>query len=849
MTIVTYQRGLSAATIIMIGLVVTACQTSGPKSVSLDEAKKITAEFQGPSFTPPPRSTSDVIALLGQEFAEQEASGSIEREAARTLIANEPAPGLSDIETARFLWKRGMAARRIGDVRKYLDDLKEAARLSENADIRTRSDILWHLSFAESLAGNLAEALRYREESIALIPDNRRGVTIGRSGSLSVLYARGGDLAAAENHLTTAEDVFAEAESWPAWGEWSDLWSANVYRTQANLLGVKGRYGEAEPLYRSALESHRAFYQDNPDSIPYHRLIVSVSRSELGLNLMRQGQFAAAEVEARGALTDILRHDGRYSLDTAVMLRRLVVVIAAQGRAVEAEGLARALVDIYQKMGVPADSYRLALARRDLADTLVVQRKWPAALEQFDAIKSGLASDRETFERFFAADLAWALALLGADRTDEARGIADAAFQRNRETVGAKHYNTAEAQGVLAIALARLGERKAALAAFAEALPILLTRSRQTEDETTTKAARARRLEWILEGYIDLLAADGTADPKAAAEAFRVADVARGRSVQRALSSSAVRAAAKDPDLVDLVRREQDAQKQISALYGLLVNATASLDEQRKAAAAKDLRVRIDDLRSARAALAEEIERRFPDYAALINPKPATVEQIRAGLGPDEALVSFYVGEDASYVWAVPKSGSVSFAVAGLGRAALSKRVTSLRGALDPEAEVLGDIPDFDVAGAYELYASLLKPVEKGWKGAKHLIVVAHGPLGQLPLSVLPTQRVSLPKERAPLFSKYRSVPWLARSHAVSYAPSVSSFLTLRRLPGGDGTRLAFAGFGDPVFGGAEASAPPAKPAQVASRGRLSVRGLRLSRRSAPATRNVNSADLAKLPR
>ena len=35
----------------------------------------------------------------------------------------------------------------------------------------------------------------------------------------------------------------------------------------------------------------------------------------------------------------------------------------------------------------------------------------------------------------------------------------------------------------------------------------------------------------------------------------------------------------------------------------------------------------------------EEIERRFPDYADLINPKPATIAEARAALRPGEALM------------------------------------------------------------------------------------------------------------------------------------------------------------------------------------------------------------------
>jgi hypothetical protein len=83
---------------------------------------------------------------------------------------------------------------------------------------------------------------------------------------------------------------------------------------------------------------------------------------------------------------------------------------------------------------------------------------------------------------------------------------------------------------------------------------------------------------------------------------------------------------------------------------------------------------------------------------------------------------------------------------------------------------------------------------------AENLLVVAHGPLGYLPLSLLPTAPVELEPHAGALFSNHRKVPWLVRSHAVTMLPSVASLKTLRGLPPGKENRKAFAGFGDPLF-------------------------------------------------
>ena len=59
------------------------------------------------------------------------------------------------------------------------------------------------------------------------------------------------------------------------------------------------------------------------------------------------------------------------------------------------------------------------------------------------------------------------------------------------------------------------------------------------------------------------------------AEAFRVASVIRSRAVQEAIAANSARAAAKTPELADLVRVEQDTEMQIGALYSLLRNASS----------------------------------------------------------------------------------------------------------------------------------------------------------------------------------------------------------------------------------------------------------------------------------
>ena len=535
-------------------------------------------------------------------------------------------------------------------------------------------------------------------------------------------------------------------------------------------------------------------------------------------------------------------------------LSHLIPTISEQGRHEEVEPLARATLEIYDVIGAPADSYNRLQTRRWLAESLLAQGRWEEALTEYEAIGTALAGDPGLLEGAFGHDLGWPLALLRVGRADEAAGLAQRAMDRNARLLGPKHYNTAEASAVLAMALAATGDHGAARELFAESVPILLSRSRQSTGEEVTRAMRDLRLGHILEAYIGLLAAlhgaagDAEDQARLAAEAFRLAEAARGRNVQRALAASSTRAAVRDPALADLIRQEQDAQKQIAALNGLLVNMMAAPDDQRDPAAVLALRTRIDGLRDTRAAFAEQIEDAFPEYAELMSPRPATIAEVQANLSAGEALIATFVGEDGTYVWAIPKAGPVAFTAAPISARDLSLQVAILRGEVDSGARTLDEVPAFDVAWAYDLYAALLEPVKGGWWDAESLFVVAHGPLGYLPFSVLPTGPVEAVADTVPAFAGYRDIPWLARTHAVTVLPSVASLQSLRALGPGDPSRRALAGFGDPFFTFAQAEAAAGAGDTLASRG-FSGAGVELALREAPDVADMSSAQLAILPR
>jgi CHAT domain-containing protein len=278
-----------------------------------------------------------------------------------------------------------------------------------------------------------------------------------------------------------------------------------------------------------------------------------------------------------------------------------------------------------------------------------------------------------------------------------------------------------------------------------------------------------------------------------------------------------------------------------------LTNELALPPEERDDKSVAELRSQVEKLRTERAKAKQEIQRRFPKYAELVEPKPPTVEEIKAALRADEALLSFVFTARSSFVWAVRKEGSIAFAEIKANAANIRAKIKKLRAALEPGVSTVADIPPFDLAVAYDLFTLLLRPVESVWKPAKNLIVVTNDALGMMPLGLLPTAPAHVDPNQGPLFAGYREVPWLIRTHAVSTLPSVAALRTLRQLPPGSPSRDKLIGFGDPYFSAAEAAA--ARAGTIAITTADATRGIPLGLRQARQTAAIDTAQLAELPR
>lgn len=826
---------------------------------SVDEAVRIIdsfaaapAEDKNQSATPtpvmfvaPPRTIGDITAILDQQKPDPAKVA-----AARAAVTQAPPANAEPVALVDFYFRRSLAANDLGLAQQQLDDAKKAVELAEPLDIppARRNVIMQQLGFAYQGIGDFDAAIAFQDERAKAMSRS----PVGQYQMFSIYHtkvyyaARAGRIDLARNTMAQMEKLLTESIRWqyvpqPA----RDIWRVLTLRARAGIALEVGRPAEAEaalraaigPLITSVLPNHALIGQP-PGLVENLRDLTYI---DLGRALVAQGRLVEAEAEVRRSLLNRIERHGRYSVEVAADLLELSRVLQAQGRTAEAEKLALAGRDIVDTIGHGKGSIYLSGLLGQLAHTQSLQDKGTDMRASYVALEE-VADTPDLRRKYLDMNADYSLVLLQSDRAGDALRILEAAVTVSASRMGEKAHATALARGWYGYALARQGQVERARAEFAAAMPILLVPSRESDDDGVLVGERDRQTQKIVEAYLGVLTDLG--GPDAAAETFRLADAIRGKSVQRALTASAARATATDPALAKLVRYEQDAQKQAAALQGLLTNMLTRPTSEQDAGAVQKLREDIDKLRGARARLREEIERRFPDYVNLIDPRPVTVEQAQESLKPGEALIATYAGEERLFVWAIPHQGAPVYAASKVAEKDVTRMVAELRKALDPNAETLDAVPGFDVAMAHRLYELLLKPVEAGWKDAKSLMVVPHKALGQLPIAVLVTEKITQPARGSVFFAEYRNVPFLARKVAVTQLPSVASLATLRALPPPAATRDGFAAFGDPWFSPEQAN----EARQQVAMNTLQTRG-RLVRRNAPKSEGVDSAELAQLPR
>jgi CHAT domain-containing protein len=804
----------------------------------------------------PRSSTSDITAILDQQKPDPEAAAKLRSD------ADQPPPaGATAAILAHFYYNRAETRSVLG---RYADAAADARSGLTAAEGHLGSNEIGRLRQLEALQYKYLGDPKKALELFQLMA--QEDVKAGHKGRLPNTYRNiawiliaTGDLNQSEAYVRKIERLLSELRSTKFFPTFGTNWQAELDEAVAVLADAKGRFADAEAAYRRAEHAKRAAlaasatWPNPPPRSQFEWNIDSMIAAQ-GRVKARQGKLAEAESDVRRALLNRLTAAGKYTAGTAQQARLLADVLVQQGRYSEAEKLVRSALEIYRTIGLADETQTIVANLSQLAAVLNLQRRPREAARIYDEIEAATKSWEPRRRELFSVSGPRISTLYRTGRIEAGIVAAQALVARNSVRFGPDSLDTAFARGSFAIGLAIAGRDADAVREFKFAIPILLSTSTQSQwDSAADVALRKQDIEAYVERYLELLArSDIDTGVDRAVETFSLAEAIRSRTVQQALTASGARAAANDPAVAVLVRRQQDSEKEVGAQLDLLNNLLALPSQQRDDMAVNDLRKQIETLQSDGAKARQEIGRRFPKYADLIDPKPPSIDQIQSTLKSGEALLSFYFGSQLSFVWAVPKQGPAAFAAIPANANEIGAKVKRLRRALEPDVATINEIPPFDLALAHELYDQLLKPVQSSWKPARNLIVVTNGALGTLPLGLLTTATSPI-GPAGPLFAAYRTAPWLARSYALTMLPSTSSLLTLRRLPAGSTRRDKLIGFGDPYFNEQEAldaeGQLAADTSQLAAASPVVIRGLPLQRRTLPHPANVDRTEFGRLPR
>jgi CHAT domain-containing protein/tetratricopeptide (TPR) repeat protein len=826
---------------------------TGIASMPLAEAKKLTSEFVTSPDTPP-RRTTDILKLFsGDEGQEADANAT-----ARKAADEKPPTSSGSASLAQFFVTRSQSAAAVGRLGQAIDDLRKAENFAEDTVFATqvqKSKILYGLASLELLAGKVSQGIEDMKKSLAHVSTspNHGQYRLARYSELAFSHALIGDLNLAEKYLLQAE---AERDHRIASGDASLFTDVRHLKAKAAVLEAKGSLKEAEEIWRSLL---RKYLARDPRNIA-----VTNQLRGLGSNLALQGRLVEAESYIRRAISsDAYDRTPAGKLGYRVFAAYFLIrILNDQGRIQEAEDLAKKAIEFYLQAGASRDSLVLGALRSALALSLASQKRWIEAFSEFQTIVVDLSGDPEGLRKIrlgteFGTFEAAVLLKNGHIAKAEHQLIESLGLLRS--TLGHEHQRTATALGLLGVAHANQGKFREALSEFERAVPILVSTARNDANDQSSLSARFVIFRIIIESYLTLITDPqkshllNLADDKVSSIIFGLVQSVQFGPLQQAFSANIARATVKNEELADLVRKSQDSQWQIRATYISINLALGDSKTGDNEALLKELRLRVESLEQARLVILGEIRLRFPEYANLLSPKPATIKEIQNTLRPSEALISYYVAENKTYAWAIPYEGEVSFSISPFGTAKIGGIVAIIRSALDSDVKTMGDIPEFDITAAHDLYKILLQPLE-GWRTAEHIIVIPHGPISYLPFSVLPDKLVNRPRNESLLFASYRKVPWLARNHSFSTVPSVRSLISLRSLPPTELKQNSFAGFGDPFFSQQQADLSD-RGEQLDKAGRvrggkdLHLRGSRVTFKGSLDDGSISSSNVGMLQR
>ena len=409
-----------------------------------------------------------------------------------------------------------------------------------------------------------------------------------------------------------------------------------------------------------------------------------------------------------------------------------------------------------------------AAARTSLGDVALRQGRFKDASKAYtDAIKG--AQDDKRIDLVWPAQrgLGKSLWLQGVQETDVKKSLS------LRESA-LKNYRDA----LQTIETLRSGSLRAD-----EARTTFLASTKDVFDETTSNLAE-----------MSVLAAPAGSGPLSgkaldyASEAFKVSEQSRARSLLDLLSETGTSISEGIP--ADLLKRKLDNLDRQQEIAEDLLGVNLNPDQQKKKPS--ELEAELEKLQTDFDDIENQIRTANPRYASLTQGQPLSLADVQQRVLDDQTvLLEYSLQPDASYLWAISKSGVSLYKLPA--RPVIEKLATELRSQLIPTKlqrrivgiDVLADsqrglgvsaTPFAEDAAAFitasnALYKTALEPAALAIAD-KRLLIIADGALNYVPFEALVTSAAS---------ADYSSLPYLVKTNEIIYAPSASVVGAIRQ--------------------------------------------------------------------
>ncbi len=331
--------------------------------------------------------------------------------------------------------------------------------------------------------------------------------------------------------------------------------------------------------------------------------------------------------------------------------------------------------------------------------------------------------------------------------------------------------------------------------------------------------------------------------PDNVAMSFVQAQQDRVVEAAEALRTMASRSAAPNAEIGRQLRRREE----LTATWRFLDNKITAAHSQASSTGQQiaALRRQLGETEATLERIDQAVLRAFPVHSNLYRSTSSNLEDVKAALRADEALV-FILDTSArgsiaeeTFVWVITKEAT-RWVRSDWGTKRLTDEVHALRCGLDlnawrPGGEMncaasLGvgsasppppgaPLP-FNVQRAHALYGQLFGGVEDIIRN-KHIYVVPSGTLSSIPFNVLVTepQREAIPISSSARSDKfgYAHVPWLGMRQPLTVLPAVSSLSALRKVARPSRAGDLYSGWGAPALDGNASCVKPDLPGSCPS--------------------------------